>query len=164
MERKAFLIAAICLFALMVSLLTGCATVMKGGKSQRVDVRTVPSGVEVYVDGTRSGTSPCELTLSLKNDHSIDFRKEGYQTITVTLNKSLGVSWMMADFALGLPAVLAGLLGVAFTSSGESPSGDLVLSSLVIGLGTVPVLVDAKTGAWNSFDRKALYVTLEKKR
>ena len=162
MRRKQ--IVLLIMLMLSASLFSGCATVMKRGKSQKVDVRTVPSGVEVYVDGTRSGTSPCELTLALKKDHSVDFRKEGYQTITVTFNKSLGTGWMMADFALGFPAVLVGLFGVASTSTGHSPPGDLVFSCLLVGLGTVPVLVDAVTGAWNSFDRKALYVTLEKKR
>lgn len=104
MKRKAFYGAAVCLFAVAASLSTGCAVMMKGGKSKRFSVVTDPSAAEVYLDGNLSGTTPCELALTLKKNHLIEFRKESFENETILVSKHRGANWVIADIALGIPA------------------------------------------------------------
>jgi len=158
MKRKAFYGAAVCLFAVAASLSTGCAVMMKGGKSKRFSVVTDPPAAEVYLDGNLSGTTPCELALTLKKNHLIEFRKESFENETILVSKHRGANWVIADIALGIPAVT---LMYGLFHGGR----DFDYWSFVFWIFEgVPALVDANTGAWNHFDRNKLEVTLKKEK
>lgn len=49
-----------------------------------------PSGAEVYVNGFKMGTTPVELNLKADKSYTIEYRKEGYQSITRSKHKSRG--------------------------------------------------------------------------
>jgi uncharacterized protein YceK len=50
------------LFLILMAILSGCATVIKGTK-QKVIIDSDPSGAKVYVNGTEKGTTPLEMKL-----------------------------------------------------------------------------------------------------
>lgn len=136
---------------------------MKGGKSKGVRVASEPAGAQVYIDGSLAGTTPCRLDLALKKAHLLEFRKEGYEKQTVLVSNKLGTGWVAADSFLGFLALTLGALFVYAASIEGEETGGVIASVGVIGLGTIPLVVDAKTGAWNSFDRKEVTVSLDKK-
>jgi hypothetical protein len=70
---------------------TGCATVVKG-TTQVVPVSSDPTGAQVSVDGVARGTTPTALTLSRKSDHLLTFEKEGYESASVQLTRSLSAA------------------------------------------------------------------------
>ena len=156
MKRKVFFSAAVCLLALSASLFSGCAVMLKGGRSQGIRVNSDPTGAQFYVDGNLAGTTPCELELALKQGHLLEFRKEGYVNQTVLVANKLGAGWVALYLFLAAPLSLTGLLTVSETDS-------RALGLLLLAAGVLPVTNDAATGAWNSFDLKEITVNMEKK-
>jgi hypothetical protein len=57
----------------------GCATLLRGTE-QTLTFQTVPSGAEVFVDGTMY-TSPVDVKLRRKAVHRVTIAKEGYRTL-----------------------------------------------------------------------------------
>jgi hypothetical protein len=88
--------------ALMLTFgVSGCATIFKGNTSM-VAVQSEPMGAEVYVNGQRLGMTPVSLRLASNQYYSVEFRKEGYETRTITLTKTIGVQWIILDVLLGV--------------------------------------------------------------
>lgn len=84
--------------ALVVSLSTGCATIVQG-EHQSVPIDTDPSGAVVYVNGVEMGQTPTVLSLDRGDDHVVELERDGYAPVTLRLDKSL-------DF---VPAVVGNL-------------------------------------------------------
>lgn len=78
-----------CLFAIIVFLLNGCATIFHGSTS-KLNFSSDPTGAQVYVNGQLMGTAPFELKLESKHSYTIEFRKEGYQNKSVVVTNSVG--------------------------------------------------------------------------
>src|SRR5690348_1570916 len=85
--------------------LTGCAAIF-GSKQKMFDLRSNPSGAEVFLDGARLGTTPFKVNLSDQKEHTFVFRKDGYKEVTCTLSKGTGGGWVVADILLGLVPVI----------------------------------------------------------
>ena len=49
-------------------------------------VSSEPQGAEVYVNGIRMGVTPVELNLKADKSYSIEYRKEGYESVTRIVN------------------------------------------------------------------------------
>lgn len=83
-----------------LALTTGCATILGGGGSQAVSVRSDPAGATFVVRSSSglqmsSGTAPQQVTLARKNEYEIEFSMPGYQTQRLSLLKGLnGWVWV----------------------------------------------------------------------
>jgi PEGA domain len=74
--------------AIVVILLSGCATIMTG-TTQKVPVNSNPSGAVAKVDGGMVAVTPTIFNLERKTDHTIEISKEGYRVATVILRHTL---------------------------------------------------------------------------
>lgn len=94
-----------CLFAVMVWLLSGCASIFKG-TSTNVDFSSNPEGAKVFVNGHQMGTTPVELKLESKKVYHVEFKKEGFETRNFTITNHVGVGWIILDVIFGLVPVV----------------------------------------------------------
>ena len=65
-----------------------------------------PEGAQVYINGSAMGTTSTQVRLEKNKDYTIEFRKEGYQSKTVFLNKGIGAGWLILDVVFGLVPVI----------------------------------------------------------
>lgn len=84
---------------------TGCATLFNN-KTPEIDVASNPEGAEVYVDGHYVGTTPVEVELSVREEHVIEFRKEGYENKTYRVSRFVGFGWIVLDILGGLIPII----------------------------------------------------------
>jgi len=77
------------LLLIALSLISGCATVVKG-TTQTIPVNSDPTGAQVVVNNNVLGTTPTEIKLKRKKDHQVVVRKEGYNSVTMPILKSVG--------------------------------------------------------------------------
>ena len=92
--------------ALSILVLPACATILGGGKLQRVGFASTPAGATVTVDGRSVGTTPATISLARKEAAVVEISLPGYQTHEVLLDKSIN-GWFWANILLG------GLIGMA---------------------------------------------------
>ena len=92
---------------LMLSLITftGCATLF-GSKSHSLSVNSNPPQADIYVNGERMGTTPVKLELDPQETYSIEFRKDGYKSITKVVKGSVAVKWIVLDILGGFIPVI----------------------------------------------------------
>jgi hypothetical protein len=81
--RVLYALLAVLVFA---PALNGCASIIRGGR-QKVAVTSDPPGAQVFEDGVLLGTTPTELRLKREDDHRLVFRLEGYDDVTVELER-----------------------------------------------------------------------------
>jgi len=74
--------------AVVVILLSGCATIMTG-TTQKVPVNSNPSGAVAKVDGGMAAVTPTIFNLERKTDHTIEISKDGYRVAIVILRHTL---------------------------------------------------------------------------
>lgn len=101
MKNKKLTIA----FVLLIALTTSCATLF-GPKTNALSISSSPDGAEVYVNGFKRGTTPVELNLKPDQSYTIEFRKEGYQSVTRVVNTKVGAGWIVLDILGGLIPVV----------------------------------------------------------
>lgn len=77
-------------FALIIGLLTGCATIMHGNM-QSVSISSTPEGATVAVDNRVVGTTPVSVELTRKKVHLVQISLEGYKTATLILDRKSSV-------------------------------------------------------------------------
>jgi hypothetical protein len=148
-------------FALSLSPLLGCATLVNGGR-QTIHVETDPPGATVTVAGERQ-TSPVDLVLSRRTeDAEVLIEKDGYVAKKISLTRSASRNtWL--NF-IGLPA--GAVAGAAIGGNGKSGLDELGngVAGMVIGAFVLPGVlfaVDASTGAIHRLDPPAIAVRLE---
>lgn len=73
-----------------------CATLFKGDSS-KIKISSDPADAEVFVDEDYVGKTPLETKLISKDDHNIEFRKEGFKTKTVYVESRIGAKWLILD-------------------------------------------------------------------
>jgi len=93
--------------ALVVSLtiIQGCATLF-GPKLHPLSTSSDPVGADVYLNGFKMGATPLQLNLSADKSYTIEFKKEGYQTVTRVVNTKVGAGWVVLDVLGGLIPVI----------------------------------------------------------
>ena len=95
-------------FLIFVTLLTGCATVIRGS-SQPVTFNSEPEGAQVIINGNLRGRTPMTVNLKKNEFKNVMFKKQGYETKIVPLTTSydsiaiLNVFWdsSTTDLATG---------------------------------------------------------------
>ena len=73
-----------------IATLSGCASLFND-KTPSVDVASNPEGASVYVNGNYVGETPVSVDLSVRKEHTITFRKEGYKEKTYQVSRSVGI-------------------------------------------------------------------------
>lgn len=96
-----------------LSVLAGCATIVRGGSHQGVGISSTPPGAKVTVDGVLSGVTPVIVDMKRNKDHTVEVALDGYSIWSGTLEPSVS-GWVWGDIAFG---GLIGL-GVDFISGG----------------------------------------------
>ena len=81
--------------------LSNCATVFND-REPLVDIDSQPAGADVYVDGEYLGTTPVQVELSVHREHTIVFRKDGFDDRTFRLSNEVGALWIVLDVVTGL--------------------------------------------------------------
>jgi hypothetical protein len=71
------------------SLLTGCATIVKG-TTQKITVALDPAGADVSADGKVFGQTPVDIELARKRDHLVTISKLGFWPKSIAITKSTG--------------------------------------------------------------------------
>ena len=104
-------IISITLVISLFLLISSCATIFKG-PSNNVDLNSNPQGAEVYVNGNYRGDTPIKLKLESKQTYTLEFKKEGYKTKTITITNHVGVGWIVLDVICGLiPVIIDAVTG-----------------------------------------------------
>lgn len=94
------------LFILILFLgFTSCATLF-APNTRPLAVSSDPGGADVYVNGFKMGTTPIELQLTPDKAYNIEFRKEGYETVTRVVNTKVAGGWIVLDILGGLIPVV----------------------------------------------------------
>ncbi|HOV94009.1 MAG TPA: PEGA domain-containing protein [Spirochaetales bacterium] len=91
--------------SILVLVLLGCATIIKGDK-EPVYLSSKPDSAEVYVNGVFAGITPIRLNLTSKGTYTIEFRKEGYRSKVVQIDNQIGAGWIVLDALVGLVPIL----------------------------------------------------------
>ncbi|TAJ81190.1 MAG: PEGA domain-containing protein [Gallionellaceae bacterium] len=85
----------------------GCATIMHGGRTQRIGISSIPTGATVSVDGNKSlGNTPLFADLKRGEEHIVTIEMPGYEKSQLTLIKSMS-GWVWGNIIFG------GLIGLA---------------------------------------------------
>jgi len=99
------------LLVMLIFALQGCATLF-APKTHPLSVSSDPGGADVYVNGFKMGTTPVELSLKADKAYNIEFRKEGFESITRVINTKVGAGWIVLDVLAGLiPVVIDATTG-----------------------------------------------------
>ncbi|MEM8585049.1 MAG: PEGA domain-containing protein [Bacteroidota bacterium] len=93
------------IFILVLFLSASCATLF-GPQTHPLDLTTQPAGADVYVNGVNLGATPLQLNLKADQSYNIEFRKDGYKTITRTVNSRVGGGWIVLDILGGLIPII----------------------------------------------------------
>ena len=80
--------------------LAGCATLFND-KSPNIPIASNPEGATVYVDGYYVGETPVSVDLSVRSEHTIVFRKEGFRDRIYQVSRSVGLGWVVLDILGG---------------------------------------------------------------
>lgn len=117
----------IALILLLSFFFTSCATIFKGGHGE-VRFNSTPSGADVIVDQVNKGETPTSAQLSRKESHTVTFKKDGYEDVTVKVEQKfdgatviLGnlVSWWLIGVVVDVAS------GAAYTLSPADIQGNL---------------------------------------
>lgn len=97
--------------AVAVVTLTGCGALFNAGP-EKVTFNSDPSGAEVWIDGTRFGTTPLVVDLSKEDDYTVSFRMEGYDEQVRVLNNKVSATYVILDVLGGIfPIVIDAATG-----------------------------------------------------
>lgn len=89
----------------MVTLFTGCATVVEG-QQETIKITSKPEGAYVKVDDIDKGNTPLEIDLKKGKEYTIKIGKEGYKEKVYKLSYSVQVGWVVLDAILGTKYVI----------------------------------------------------------
>ena len=88
-----------------VFLLAGCGTLFTAD-TKVIPLHSNPVEAEALIDGIFQGVTPMTLELSNRESHTIQFRKEGYQTVVCRLNATVSGGIVVLDILGGLVPII----------------------------------------------------------
>ncbi len=89
------------LFVVALILVAGCGTLFTAD-TKVIPLDSNPVAAEVVIDGVVQGVTPMTLELSNRDSHTIQFRKEGYQSVVCQLNATVSGGIVVLDILGGL--------------------------------------------------------------
>ena len=103
----------------------GCGALFNGGPA-RVNFTSTPDTSEVWIDGVRRGTTPIFLELDKKKDHTVTFKKAGFQDMTNPIPRSIKGVYVVLDVLGGLlPVIVDAATGSWYVLSTDHVHGVL---------------------------------------
>ena len=99
----------------LILLLWGCATIYSDS-TQELYFQSSPDGVSVIMNGQILGKTPLATTLQKKSRQSLEFKKDGYQTIHLKLSTELN-GWFWVNILSPLGSTTDVLSGAAYEYS-----------------------------------------------
>lgn len=93
------------LVSLSALTLAGCGALFNGGPAN-VTMQSNPAGAEVWIDGTNRGVTPVTLEMAKNRDHTVTFRRAGYQDTSVEIRRKLSGTYLVLDILGGLLPVI----------------------------------------------------------
>ncbi|MDG4945739.1 PEGA domain-containing protein [Weeksellaceae bacterium KMM 9713] len=111
---------------LILGSMSSCATLF-GKKTHALAVSSEPAGAEVYVNGFKMGVTPIELNLKADKSYTIEYRKEGFDSVTRVVNTKVGAGWVVLDVLGGLVPIIVD----AATGSWNKLDQDAVNAALI---------------------------------
>ena len=76
--------------------LSSCA-VMFNGSRKTITVKSITPNATIYLDGEEKGTGTVNEKVARKYDHTITVTKEGCETKTMELRRTVQVGWIVFD-------------------------------------------------------------------
>ncbi len=123
MKTKVLTIISILVLTFMIS---GCATLL-APSTNPLAISSEPRGVEVYVNGYNMGKTPLRLDLKADKSYTIEYRKEGYESVTRIVNNKVGAGWVILDVICGLlPVIVDAATGAWYELDQSSVNAVLV--------------------------------------
>lgn len=105
---------------------SGCATIL-AKKTETVSMASEPIGADVYVNGFKMGTTPIELNLKPDRTYMIEFRKEGFDSVTRIVNSDVVAGWILLDVFFGvLPVIVDAVTGAWKSLDQETLNASMV--------------------------------------
>src|SRR5262245_33048022 len=101
------------LAVVLLSMVSGCATVTGGARDPKVEVTSNPPGATVLVDGQPRGVTPAVVELSRKSDHEVVIQQTSYETAVVPIKRRLN-PWIFGN------VIVSGLIGVVIDVATDS--------------------------------------------
>lgn len=95
----------ISILAVFVFMLSSCALLFKG-TSEEVRFGSDPQRAEVWVNGAKMGETPISLKLESKKTYTIEFKMEGFKSVTKSITNHVGAGWVVLDILTGLVPVI----------------------------------------------------------
>ena len=99
--------------AILSTIFTGCATLTQDSV-QPLTFTSMPEGALVYIDGALKGKTPVTIQVEKGEAKQLEFKKDGYSTVTQPLSKNVS-GWFFGNILIG------GLLG----STTDAASGNM---------------------------------------
>ncbi len=107
--KKILLSSFVIIFTIII--FTSCATIL-ATKTHAVSVGSDPHGADIYVNGFKMGQTPMELSLKADKSYTIEYRKEGYESVTRIINTKVGAGWVVVDIVFGFyPVIIDAITG-----------------------------------------------------
>ena len=129
----------------------GCGALFNGGPA-KVTFTSAPEQAEVWIDGTRRGTTPVILDLAKNQDYTVMFKKPGHGDQVVALTKKVSGGYVVLDVLGGLiPVVIDAATGSWYVLSTNAVHGTLSPSTETSGTLTAVQLMNLRNGM--SLDR-----------
>ena len=75
-----------------------CASIVNGTK-QDIRINSDPTGAQVSINGVKY-TTPAVIKLKRGSNHSLTFTKEGYEPVTLKIDKKFN-SWVLGNLIFG---------------------------------------------------------------
>lgn len=88
-------------FLLLLVLFPSCATLI-GPKTNSLSLSSNPPNANVCINGANLGTTPLNLDLIPNKSYTIEYKKEGFKTVTRTVSSRVNIGWVALDFFAGL--------------------------------------------------------------
>ena len=94
------------IICVILSLIASSCATLFNAKTKDVSFNTNPVAADVYVNGNRMGTTPVSIELKNGKDYIIEFRKDGYKSVSRQINSKVGAGWIVLDVLGGLVPVI----------------------------------------------------------
>jgi hypothetical protein len=103
MKNKGTLLVITVLTVLLT--FSGCATLL-APQTQPLELSTDIENVDVFVNGEFVGVAPTKVELKADKEYIIQFKKNGYHTVTSVVKPKIGLGWVAVDLLGGFVPVI----------------------------------------------------------
>jgi hypothetical protein len=121
----------------VIMVVGGCGVLFNSGPAA-VMLTSNPNEAEVWIDGSRRGTTPMTVSLPKNQNYQVVFRKVGHDEVTMPLNRQVSATIVILDVLGGLvPVIIDAATGAWY-----------VLSESALHATLSPALASGKLTQW----------------